>query len=312
MFTFTLDPMPLMRFISAVHAQTGRIESDVATAVHAMWQQLAHQKLRSSRDRYLAGLQAPQSTMHGTEISLVGMFPNMVENGYGPFDMRDTLLGPVQDRRVIGFGHGGAGTSFGGGTTPLGWPARAAVVGDPAGGYQWNKPSDPAGWRAVGRMLEQMFATHVKNQWGREGDFASGPKVASHSRIPAGPTRARHHKVLHKLDLGERADPYGLGWTSRTGNDVYARMQSQTEFHGRHRSQNAGGGGRLAGGGAEGAGYMTFRTISRNVSEGWFHPGIGARRLLDDIDHELPRMTHRVIETTVERAVVFANGGGLT
>jgi hypothetical protein len=306
-FDVQFNLTPVSKFLSAVGAQTSLIESELADAAHRHWQQLAHQRLRTSKDKYLAALQPPKATSHGTEISLDGDFANMVENGVGAYDLRDTLLQNGQTSRVIAFRFASVGGQIGGTSftvQPLGWVARAQQAGNPASGGSWSKPEHAAGWRAVGRMIENMFAVH-HSLYGssRFGDQRRG--LRGIQRTPPVPSVRRQHAVLQRIDAGAR-NLYHPGHVpspilgSRSGYDVYSGMRRQ---------------GRLDNGGQPGSGgprhaYATFRTISRDNATGWFHPGIAPRRLVDQVQAQVDRLAPQFVEAAVIRAARLASGGG--
>jgi hypothetical protein len=73
---------------------------ELAKAAQGEWIRLAQSRLNSSREEYIKGLQAagsfvPKRSASGDsyEITLVGQFPNDLEFGKGPFDMKTARPG---------------------------------------------------------------------------------------------------------------------------------------------------------------------------------------------------------------------------
>ena len=67
---------------------------DSLGAIHARWQQEAQKKMRSTLPDYLLGLDANsvvypyENNPYSGAVILRGKFPNMLEQGYAPFDMK--------------------------------------------------------------------------------------------------------------------------------------------------------------------------------------------------------------------------------
>jgi hypothetical protein len=81
-----LDPFPQ----EAVDA----ILSDVADATRDWWVAEAMAELHTSRADYIHGLQPVEMSPGVAVLTLVGVVPNLVEQGQDAVDMRTTLLGP--------------------------------------------------------------------------------------------------------------------------------------------------------------------------------------------------------------------------
>lgn len=67
---------------------------EVAQRCRNQWQTYAQRELTSSRQAYVAGLQAVQMSNGTAAIALLGRFANMVENGWEGGNLRDTMLKP--------------------------------------------------------------------------------------------------------------------------------------------------------------------------------------------------------------------------
>lgn len=141
---------------------------DIMAGARSKWIQLAGERLNSSRRDYINAIQEVHVEGTTASIELVGVLPNMVENGADAFDMHDTLLkGPGvrtsasgNRYRSIPFRHQTPGTAGQGGGTPMGrayegHPAvkdaqelgrtiytygkkLAATIGEPGGGVKYG------------------------------------------------------------------------------------------------------------------------------------------------------------------------------
>jgi hypothetical protein len=68
--------------------------ADIAEAARSEWIRLVGENLHSTGQDYITGLQ-PVEVADGTaSITLVGVLPNLLENGMSETDLHDTLLGP--------------------------------------------------------------------------------------------------------------------------------------------------------------------------------------------------------------------------
>lgn len=70
------------------------ILQNIAEGSRAEWIRLAKKRLHSSRVAYTDGIQPVKYTPGRAVISLVGQFPNMIENGITKASMRKIFLGP--------------------------------------------------------------------------------------------------------------------------------------------------------------------------------------------------------------------------
>ena len=115
----------------------------VAMAAYTRLQELAQIRLESTRAQYLADLRAPKIVQGGraARISLEG-FGAQIELGFGPYDIRDTILEQGETSRVIRMRQKWPEASFG----------RGADYGTPAG-KQLRGKVDPAEATRAGRAL---------------------------------------------------------------------------------------------------------------------------------------------------------------
>lgn len=118
-----------------------QLVADLMAGGRARWIQLAGEKLHTSRRDYINGIQEIELKGLSASVELVGVLPNLIEDGMDPYDMHQTLLGPnvpvgspgkKQAKgghyyRAIPFRHQTAGTIGQGGGVPMG----AAYEGHP-------------------------------------------------------------------------------------------------------------------------------------------------------------------------------------
>lgn len=68
---------------------TENILTDISYRVMSEWRGLANSELRTSKAEYIKGIQAPEINGNVSTISLIGVLPNMLEQGVTPFDMKE-------------------------------------------------------------------------------------------------------------------------------------------------------------------------------------------------------------------------------
>lgn len=115
----TLQPPDITRQLSPGVLQGVLIS--IADAARAKWIQLSFERLHTSQQEYTKGISRVKRKLGVAWIELNGSFPNMIENGFSPFDLRETLLDPSKRGvrtsadghryRSIFFRRGGAGTT---------------------------------------------------------------------------------------------------------------------------------------------------------------------------------------------------------
>lgn len=71
-----------------------QVAKNIATGARAKWKSLATAGLKTSRQDYLGGLEEVVTGDGFATVSLLGMLPNLIENGMPATDLRSTLLGP--------------------------------------------------------------------------------------------------------------------------------------------------------------------------------------------------------------------------
>lgn len=222
------------------------VMQNVMDGARAEWVKLAGSRLESSRRDYLNGIQKVEIKDFSATVALVGLVPNLVENGMDAFDMHATLLGPdvpvvpwgsgqkgkheIKDSpgkfyRAIPFRHQTPGSIGQGGGTPMG-KAYKGVVDDAA---------------ALGKAIHKA-AVKLKATTGMPGE-----KPSWGGRLPEG--------LAPKLK-------------STHTTDIYAGMTKMAKGYK----------------GATQVTYMTFRMISDNAPEKFLHPGLEGVHLADDVE----------------------------
>ena len=268
---------PALRAIPEV---VNRIIPEIAEATRAELVRLAGQRLTSTSQEYVAGLQPVRFTVrpHGklpqgevvATLELVGWLPNAVENGWPGGDQKEAILrgrnaktGKDGDRyNTIPFSHGTPG-STGRNAAPMGSAHRPGV-------------------NAV--TLEQVGAKTIEEAMG------IGKRVHARAKKLKGTTTEAGRETQH----GDRL-PAGLAPKLRTHHktDIYAGMVRKTKTY-KTRTQST---------------YSTFRRVSDNSdTQAFIHPGIEGHRLFD----EAQQYAGRVIGRLMGKAMTgLSRGGGI-
>jgi hypothetical protein len=252
----TLD-VPDFLLEGLTEADMVAVLENVANAARAKWIKLAGEKLFTTRRDYLRGIQQVE-VLPGVQVgvALLGVLPNIVENGMEETDLRDTLLGPNVPvappgqkgkrqskykkgpmkgkpkpgafHRAIPFRHATPGTSG-----AVGMPMGAAYAGHDAGG-----DSKKLG-RKVYRAAKKLESTKGK----------PGGEVAYGGRLPEGMA------------------PLLRPWHA---TDIYSGMIREEKTYEQATQYQ----------------YFTFRTISTEVRRGpqhWIRPATEGVRLAEEV-----------------------------
>lgn len=119
----SVDLSPLAVAVGAAlphKADLQRVMRGVASAARQEWIRLAKMELKTTSRDYVQGIQEPEEKGGRVSIALVGVLPNMIENGWEGGDMRTTLLGPGSKAKTakdgsryntVPFRHGAPGSS---------------------------------------------------------------------------------------------------------------------------------------------------------------------------------------------------------
>lgn len=246
---------------------------DVATAARAKWIRLAQQQLGQSKRDYIDGIQPIQGSAGERSIVLLGVFPNMVEQGVDAWDLRKTLLGPGKGKqgadgkryRAIPFRHGTPG-SKGQGGTPMG------TRYGPQGGQS-------LAWAAEGHMDKGQAAELGKRVYDAAKRLRGGKRLQT--------TQDRNQQVRGKSMIQV---PKLAPWHK---TDIFSGMQRTRKTY-QQATQSK---------------YVTFRTISENNPIGWIHPGIRARMLHRQVEQHIGDLMSKTVEVAIKRAIGKQGGG---
>ena len=253
---------------------------DVASMARAKWIRLAQTELTSSKRDYIDGIQQVEGEGMERMVTLLGVLPNMIEQGTPPFDMRTTLLGEGKGKvsasgkryRAIPFRHGSpgskgqAGAPMGSQYGPRGAASRAIDGGmSQLQSVQLGKAIyDQAKKLRRGRRLPVRTSVTMPDTTRVIQRGNQRPVVQVHGKTITVPKLAEHHST-----------------------DIFAGMQRTSKKY-------------KTGSGAQ---YTTFRTISDANPQGWIHPGIQGRNLHREVERNLDQYMGRIINTALKRAL---------
>lgn len=173
---------------------------DLAASARNHWIKLAG-ALHSTRQDYISGIQEVDVKDGVAVIALVGMMPNLIEQGMGLTDMHDTLLGP--NVPVVPPGERGKHPKKGGGyyrAIPFrhSTPTANGVTGAPMGS-QFGGIMDAAGaaklgkdvYNAAKKLAPSTSDPYKGTSWGGRLPAGMAPKLkeSHHSDIFAGMVR---------------------------------------------------------------------------------------------------------------------------
>lgn len=220
--------------------------NDVMSGARAFWIQQAGTKLSSSRRDYINGIQEVVVGKKTASVSLVGVLPNLVEQGMDAYDMHTTLLGP--DVPVVPWGSGQKGKHArkdGGFYRVI--PFRHQTPGTIGQG----------GGTPMGKQYAGMLGKAASEELGKK-IHAEAKKLAPTTGKPGSATQ-----------WGDRL-PEGLApkLSEKHSTDIFAGMVKQEKKYK----------------GATQSTYTTFRVISDGVPDKWHHPGIEPSRLADEVE----------------------------
>lgn len=248
---------------------------DVATVAAHQWRKAAVDQLRSSAREYAEGVQDPVFIgSDRAQVSLVGLVPNMVEQGWEGGDMRDWLCSPTApNARPVKGPHGEIIGYYN--TIPYRHSKSGSgyAVGTPIGSEY--KDMDPTERSTLGTKIWAAMKQLAPTHGGPGEKVGIGPRQMTKTewgeRLPAGmaPIALPHHKT----------DPFA--GTVRN-EKTYA-----------HATQSS---------------MVSFRRISSAPSEdgdakAWQNPGIKARHLLDGVQALTEKAAAKMIESMLRSVV---------
>ncbi len=96
-----------------------KIKDALGVAARNEWIAVAGEELKSTSRDYIGGIQQPEITNSGVMVQLLGVLPNMVEQGWAPHDLRATVLRSPKAKTskeghkymAVPFRHGTPGTT---------------------------------------------------------------------------------------------------------------------------------------------------------------------------------------------------------
>jgi hypothetical protein len=255
------------------------ILTKVAQSARVKWIQLAQERLTSSTQTYIKGIQAIQEEPGLRIIRLVGWLPNAIEDGLDPFDLRETILNNenAKARRPI---WSEAGRS--GGRVQIGWYANIPFRhGTPE--TTGKRVGTPMGLAYGPRGAE---SGAVGNLISREGAEAFGEAIYKMAkRLKAGQRLKEKNIAKRYKDAGGEGAPLLRTSPWKHKSSIYAgmirvRKPYINEKTGKETTQSQ---------------YFTFRRISTQKKEGWLHPGIHARKLSSEVEQHIIRIAPALI-----------------
>lgn len=247
---------------------------DIAEAAKHKWSKLAEEKLNTTRQAYIAGLQPIELQPGRAVVTLAGALPVAIEEGLPAMDMHDTLLGPNVP------------------VAPLGQFGKHPIEGHP-GKYYRSIPfrhaapgSRGATGMPMGKPYGPMLGEKRARQLGREV-YKAAQQLAPTTGEPYGPTK-----------WGGRLAPGGIDWAQGVrwkgapklkpwhSTDIYAgmvRMEKTYTQEGKPQNQ-----------------YMTFRTISDNVQGKWLRKATPGIHLVDQVAIYVEGIAQEAFDTFLE------------
>lgn len=261
------------------------VVKDIAAAARAKWISLAGEHLHKTEQDYTRGIQPVVFGQGGiivASVTLLGVWPNMLEAGFAPYDMRTTLLGsgiPVVPR-----GERGKHAAKGGGFYRT---IAFRMMGPTATGRNAQRVTDvyakqlgadraaqlgKIAWKAMKKLNKGTSNPGEHTKYGQrlktEGT-ALDVRGHSHKLVTAadGSTSIiRHGGKEHAVPLFEGAMKHA---------QTYARATQA--FTG------------------------TMRTISTNQPEGWIHPGFHGAHLVGEVTSYIKRVGPDMVAATMQR-----------
>jgi len=261
------------------------ILDDVAAAARAKWITLAQRQLHSAKRDYIQGIQAvvregPLSRI----IELLGWLPNAVEHGIPAFDLRTTLLKKNAKISWRKAGRGGGAVGYKYKAIPF---RHTAPGGSGETGHVMGERYGPQGaqsraWAAQGLMSRSEAVKMGKSI------YAQARRLEQHERLGHYDPRTKKRTTFYIRREQKQKEslpvPKLAPWHS---TDIFAGMKKERKTYEKATQSQ----------------YVTFRTISEAVSEGWQHPGINARNLSQQVEQSIQKIANDIVLATVRTAI---------
>lgn len=257
---------------------------DLADMARAKWISLANDKLRRTSQDYVRGIQPVELGPGQASVSLLGGWPNMIEAGFPPFDMRDTLLGPTVP--VVPRGQRGKHMNKKGGfyrtisfrfTGPNSTGRNAQKVTEamrPVVGAQRADELGRRAWSQMKKLDPSQSDPGGKTQWGGRLNTAGTDLDVV----------GRSHSLVTNAD-GSKTFVAGGGAAHK--NAIFDGAVKNEQTYKR----------------ATQAFYGTFRTISTSSGAGmsWIHPGSPGAHLLPEVQRYVEQQAPLLIAAVQQR-----------
>lgn len=210
-----------------------KILDDLAAMAQAKWVNLAKQRLGSSKQAYIWGINIGgiEAEPGARTLSLAGWLPNAVEQGLSAFDLRQTLLGPNAKNRKPSSGEWYANVPFRHGT-----PASQGQAGPPMMSPYQQKTSPGAPGRIEGFMGAEEAASWAKDLYTAAKKLRRGERLTPSEH--GMPKLAPHHSTNIYENMQKITAPGHTQYmTWRTISTRSARGWIHPGIEGRHLAQ---------------------------------------------------------------------------
>jgi len=265
-FEITKDNFTMEQINALSDKTVASILDNVAQSARAHWIKIAKEDKSHLKVDYLQAIQPIDVGKNTWTISLVGEIAHLIENGAPRLDMRTTLLGPNVPVAPMGK-KGKRENKDGGFYRAIPFRHKNMSKGLPYAGRQGtlNRGSLNQKVLARAKAIGRNVHREAKNLTSTTTQ-AYGGRAKKGTRLAAGlaPKLKAHHKT-----------------------DIYAGMIKQSKTY-EKATQNT---------------YMTFRTISTNVTEGWIRKPLPARHYAEDVNTFVSKMIPKALDAYVKEAL---------
>lgn len=265
-----------------------RLVENIAEAARDKWVQLAQGAFHSTRRDYVNGIQPVQMRSPGVAVvALVGVLPNLLENGMASRDLRETLLGPTVP--VVPRGQRGKHPIW---EEALGPSGAQQESGDYYRSipFRFRAPGSRGVGQAFAKPLEGMMGPQLAKRIGRavyEMAQQLAPTRSVYGGHP-GDAPARAEMVYGEPTAPER--PWRLNLPPGPLRQIYGGMIREEKDYERAIAKE----------GKAQSQYVLFRTISTRGNP-WIHPGITARELA-------PKVMEHTLRLAEQTFAAYARG----
>ena len=250
-------PGALTEALGLTHDQLSAKLLVLAEMARARWIALAQERLRSTAEDYVGGIQSPvlynNARMPSVDIDLKGTFNNWIEWGHGAWDLRDTVLNG--EKAVVTEPHD---------ALPDSEALNRKVKTSKAGNRYMSIPFRHQGEDTVGVFAAPMGKPYAAYKVGGRGKFSGAQAAQIRDVVSKVAARLRGGRSLSATETA------GMPFLSVThGSPLYAGMR-RTKKQYEKANQST---------------FSTFRTISDNPNAKgfWLHPGLTARHMMYDV-----------------------------